>query len=348
MISSLLTWAFFIWLVSLLARRLRRGRVLLLDKERRAFLGEWYAGLAFLFFSLGALALDYEWGEPVSWRWVWLLATVLGMAVAYKFKYTYILVTGLAMWLVWWVAEALNLALKGGLRQGIVVSGWLLMSVLMAVAGMAYLRRNKFFKFGRVFLGWSTFLLGIFYLYFSTRFGLKTVEGMSRGAKLPANNLVFYLWLCLAVSAGGFLVWAAYKKVMSRFEWAISTVSALVAVWFAAAPADLMIIGTNSNFNWRSAGALTAMGWCWALVLNVLALAFFLSLIFTGYKRQQKWAVNFGVGFMFIWSAIKYFDWFFKFLDKSLFFISAGAVLLVIGWLMERGRRYVLGEIKSK
>jgi len=44
---------------------------------------------------------------------------------------------------------------------------------------------------------------------------------------------------------------------------------------------------------------------------------------------------------------VKYFDWFFTFLDKSVFFISAGVLLFVVGWLMEKGRRYMLAEIEE-
>jgi uncharacterized membrane protein len=42
---------------------------------------------------------------------------------------------------------------------------------------------------------------------------------------------------------------------------------------------------------------------------------------------------------------VKYFDWFFKFMDKSVFFIVAGIMLFAIGWAMERGRRYLAQTI---
>jgi len=67
-----------------------------------------------------------------------------------------------------------------------------------------------------------------------------------------------------------------------------------------------------------------------------------------GYLKRENWLINLGAFFIFILIFVKYFDWFFAFLDKSIFFISAGILLFVVGWFMEKGRRYLLSTIKKE
>ena len=47
-------------------------------------------------------------------------------------------------------------------------------------------------------------------------------------------------------------------------------------------------------------------------------------------------------------SRVDRFDWFFTFFDKSIFFISAGIILFIVGWFMEKGRKYMLSITKEE
>ena len=71
-------------------------------------------------------------------------------------------------------------------------------------------------------------------------------------------------------------------------------------------------------------------------------------IIFLGYFNNKNFFINLGIVFMSILIFVKYFDWFFAFLDKSIFFIGAGTLLFVVGWFMEKGRRYMLSAIKKE
>ena len=66
-----------------------------------------------------------------------------------------------------------------------------------------------------------------------------------------------------------------------------------------------------------------------------------------GYVKKEKWLINLGAAFLFMLIIVKYFDWFFTFLDKSIFFIGAGILLFIVGWLMEKGRRNILQNIST-
>ena len=104
---------------------------------------------------------------------------------------------------------------------------------------------------------------------------------------------------------------------------------------------QIIFIGSRSR-------ELSASGVLWAIILNVLLFGEIMGVILAGYGRKEKWLINLGVFFLFIFILVKYFDWFFDFLDKSVFFIGAGILLFAVGWFMEKGRRYMLAEMKNE
>ena len=66
-----------------------------------------------------------------------------------------------------------------------------------------------------------------------------------------------------------------------------------------------------------------------------------------GYKLHEIWKINLGILGLFVFVLIKYFDWFFSFMEKSLFFITAGIIVLGIGFFMEKGRRYMISQLEE-
>ncbi len=92
-------------------------------------------------------------------------------------------------------------------------------------------------------------------------------------------------------------------------------------------------------------GKLNGYGVFWAVMTNLLAFASTIITLLLGYRQRSNLLINTGTVVLFLLIAVKYFDWFFTFLDKSVFFIGAGVLLLGIGWLMEKGRRAMLAAI---
>lgn len=108
--------------------------------------------------------------------------------------------------------------------------------------------------------------------------------------------------------------------------------------------------GNNPSF-YSVSGAgnqLASAGIIWSVIFNITVFFEVLGLIFSGYLRRESWLINLGTVFLFILVVVKYFDWFFTYLDKSLFFIGAGILLFVVGWFMEKGRRIMLANIKAE
>lgn len=92
---------------------------------------------------------------------------------------------------------------------------------------------------------------------------------------------------------------------------------------------------------------LSGPGLLWSFILNFFTFLLYLGTILFGYKLKSTGIVNIGAIFLFLFIISKYFDWFYSYLDKGLFFILAGVILLGVGWAMERGRQYLISNIKE-
>lgn len=75
------------------------------------------------------------------------------------------------------------------------------------------------------------------------------------------------------------------------------------------------------------------------VVFNVAVFLTLLGLILQGYARRDRWTLAFGMGCLSLLAVVKYFDWFYETLDRSLLLVGAGVLLFTVGWLMERARR---------
>ncbi len=170
----------------------------------------------------------------------------------------------------------------------------------------------------------------------------------------------------------GFIIWmlgtiAMAAAVRSLSIYALAALVALVAA--ATYPAGLIFGSFLDVYRLTSpllalAGALVAlagtvllrrihtpylsgMGAAWAVILNLMLLLGLLGFVALGYTRHDDWLVTFGALLLFAFVIFKYFDWLFTFLDRSIAFVGAGLVLLLIGGLMERGRRYVISAMED-
>lgn len=75
------------------------------------------------------------------------------------------------------------------------------------------------------------------------------------------------------------------------------------------------------------------------LLFNFLFIGLSLFLLIFGYSREDMQFVNMGVFWTSAFIIAKYFDWFWSLLDRSLFFVIGGALLVLGGLAIERKRR---------
>ena len=84
-----------------------------------------------------------------------------------------------------------------------------------------------------------------------------------------------------------------------------------------------------------------------SIISNVILLALSIGIIFLGYYEERALFVNIGFMFFGIHFFTRYFDWAYKYLPRSLFFIISGIILILIATFMEKQRRKLLKAIRK-
>ena len=79
----------------------------------------------------------------------------------------------------------------------------------------------------------------------------------------------------------------------------------------------------------------------YTVIYNLLFAGLTLFLIYIGYQRSDIKIVNTGIFWLSIFILAKYFDFFWDLMDRSLFFIVGGLILVLGGIAMEKKRRQI-------
>ncbi len=83
------------------------------------------------------------------------------------------------------------------------------------------------------------------------------------------------------------------------------------------------------------------------LLFNFLLFISIVGLVFVGYFRGEERIINLALAVFGIDVVTRYLEYSWNLLDRSLVFIVAGLVLLGGGYLLERGRRQVIGRLRQ-
>jgi len=79
----------------------------------------------------------------------------------------------------------------------------------------------------------------------------------------------------------------------------------------------------------------------YTIIYSLLFFGLILFLIFIGYQRSDIKVVNIGIFWAAVFIFAKYFDFFWDLLDRSIFFIVGGLILVLGGIAMEKKRRQI-------
>ncbi len=331
-----------------LRRRRRHGReldesnwYLQLSLSPKDAMSQWFLILGGLALANMIYAINNNFGSPLSWRLVLLAAILIFGALAYWGKSVYAAAIGVIGFLVWWAAQTAFWQPPEGIYVwGLAVPiGLMWLAILLYVAGFWQMGKSAWKRFGVAWVSIGLILVNFLLFVFSTRSGLLVLEEMIGGDRIfDAWQNVISLFV-IAVMVAMALLYGCFKKIVLVEEATFAGILFFIFGLLAALPDQSLF---------ESKRQLTALGLFWAAVLNFALLFEILGVIFAGYLRREIWMINFGTLLLLIFTAVKYFDWFFKFMDKSVFFIVAGIMLFAIGWGMERGRRYLTRSINSQ
>lgn len=289
-------------------------------------LHEFYLLLFVFFCGVTLLGINADIGDPFSWRTIALFMSLVGAIVAYYFTTVFSFILSVVTLLVWWGAQASAWVSPLSIEPFSVYVGYVVIAALFVVSGRLYQRFGRIFSlFGTVFLVGNLF-------FFSMQGGLQSLVFMSEGGSVATSWHMVIAYAVLLAGLGVSLIRARLPLYES-----------LTLVVHVALFLILLILPSFSLF--ASYSILSPSGFLMAIMFNLLTIAQLIGVIALGYHRREPWMINLGVGGMFLFVLVKYSDWFFTFLDKSLFFIGAGLLLFGVGWLMERTRRRMIADI---
>ena len=86
--------------------------------------------------------------------------------------------------------------------------------------------------------------------------------------------------------------------------------------------------------------AASVLSWVTLIVLNVFMAR-------AGLSQGKPWLVNLAIAFLALNLFTRYFDIFSSMLNQGMMFLVSGAVILGLGWYLERKRRALLGMIRA-
>ncbi len=196
---------------------------------------------------------------------------------------------------------------------------------LFGIGGLHYFS-DRLKKVARIFRlsGLRVAMMALFLLSF--RFFSGNYNGYSiRGEALPSESFAIMLAILVVLAAITVFVNIMYnpaKSTSSHIEYYTALVLAVLGLIFFNFP-------TDNNF--------------YVLLFNLVLAGLIFLLLQQGYLRQDMTIVNLGISFFVIFIIAKYFDFFWGLLDRSVFFI-AGGIVLVAGAVYLEGKRR---EIKA-
>lgn len=152
-------------------------------------------------------------------------------------------------------------------------------------------------------------------------------DGLTQSGHDLPTGAVIRLAVLLALAAG-----AAVASLFARRRSATAFREAL-------ALGVLVLVG--GSLFWLGG----APGPAGAIVLNLVLLALTVGAIAVGYLNREAAWVNLGSLFFGTQVIVRYFDWFWALLPRSVFFIGVGLVLMLGGMALERTRRRVVRQL---
>lgn len=339
--------------------------------KKEDIVGQLFYVLGYFFLANLLIGINRELGHPVSIWWLSLTTIILAFVGAYKLKSVYLLPFALIGSMSWWgskagdwIAKSVEIGAPSTLNNGIaaltlpasvrplsLLIGLCLMAIFFYIAGSIHHSQRRYERFGFVYTMIGLLFVTLVLFILSTQVGLEAFGYMSNGL-LPWQSLPFalsllFFGLMIILS----LTYALQHQMLNQYE-------ALAVVGFTLLFLLLSIIPKamlpTPDTLWSpmqdalyptDSGAQVRM--FWSLVWNIAVFVQVIGIIFIGYIHRQIHMINLGTLLLFLLIAIKYFDWFFTFLDKSIFFITAGIFLFIIGAVMEKGRRRVLSALQE-
>lgn len=282
-------------------------------------------------------------GGVISWITIIFTTSVLTLIYGYYNKLVVVTSLGLISLLVWLGAYGGEFAYNAQTQPLAVGVLLVLLGGLIYILGSFHRSNPKMIRFTNAYSILSLILITAVLFFISNQEGLRVLQSALEGKPFYGSFGISLILLIQLALAGIGIAWSLKHKSMSLMETVASSALIIFFLSFLFYPSNLEFFPSYRNYYVPYSGTnLTSAGILTSLLYNIMLLIFLVGIIYSGYIKQESWRVNFGAWLLFLLIIVKYFDWFYSFMDKSIFFIGAGLILFVVGYSMEKARKRVL------
>jgi len=85
-----------------------------------------------------------------------------------------------------------------------------------------------------------------------------------------------------------------------------------------------------------------------AILFNLIVIGLIFVLLYVGYNREDMKLVNIGMSWLGVLVLVRYFDFFWELLPRSLFFLAGGLILVFGGMALEKKRRELRTQFSAQ
>ncbi|HHX58179.1 MAG TPA: DUF2157 domain-containing protein [Candidatus Moranbacteria bacterium] len=311
------------------------------------FMSELFFMLTIAFVGVFILLSGYVLGIGYIGGGALFIAMLIGFLIAYYFDSITTLFMAMFLVMSWWMFKASFWLDEAGVHEFAKFIGLWLIGSLGYIFARLVMRKKEFFS--KALFIFSVPIIIFYILVLSTESGVMAIESLMEG------DSIFNSWKLMIVLTGllfavvGLSVYSLSKKLIVLVEVALLIVFSFLLFFLGLLP-ELEFFKSNYDSvtaSYKAGLSLSAAGIAFLVLTNIILFSIFLGAVFIGYKQKNQTLVNIGLSLIFVFAVIKYFNFFFSFLDKSIFFTTAGILFMVFGWAMEVGRRKILNEIKQ-
>lgn len=286
-----------------------------------------YGAGIFLIAQAYNVSVHYPNGLLFWWLGVLPMAYLLGLRP--------MLVLSIATMLVWLGSEAGFRIHSGQLFKHVAL--YLMCGLLMWELGLVHRLWDKGKSFGFVYT--ASGLLVVFVTLFLATFDdfFRLYSWRADKVFAPDTIAPFYWAMGLA-----FIALILYRVVRTLGQQGREARAGAAEV-----PVMMLLLVLAAYFGLLFGGVKEEQAMSYALASNLLYAFFIVGMIVIGYFKRMLTYINIGLAFFAIDITARYFDYFWKLLPRSIFFVIGGLMLILGGVVLERQRRRVLGAISS-
>lgn len=311
---------------------------------------------------------------------VWSLGALL---VAWLLASPAVFVAGLMLATLWSGMEAFDfsrlhwpfLIVLAGFTVVAVREGWtrfahLLMIALLLWSMSTYVYFISEFRGGGsvvyltqlFFLFYLTLFISGLHLELSTRF-TEWAETLRQYAAVAGLVALWGLTFPDLLSAKAFMMGRGEVRPAADIEWIVVTLLMLIVIIGLAIWHRQRTLRLNARETWHIWGQGVLLLILACLVVNLFVpgthgglmaiafnVAFFVAtlwLIYAGTHLDSRHLVNLGFMFFAVGILARYFDLFWKLLDRSFFFMAGGLLLIAVAAILDRKRRQMMAGMKE-